>query len=99
LAPRAERLTGRKLAASRAAAHAEVMPFPVLATASGLKKTDAYVARTPERRERLSSDEPESPAIEAADRELGVLAEISGRKRARLVEKASHAPELVVIQP
>src|SRR5260370_18516565 len=40
-----------------------------------------------------------NPAIEASYRTHWVSPELFGKKRERLVEKASRAPELVIIQP
>jgi hypothetical protein len=69
------------------------------ATASGLKASPtAYVARSP-RRQTLRFSRSGNPAIEAAYQTHWVLPELSEKKRERLAEKASHAPELVVIQP
>ena len=73
--------------------------FQSWATASGLKASPTtYVARSPERRT-LRFSRSGNLAIEAAYRTHWVSPELSEKKRERLVEKASHAPELVVIQP
>ena len=57
-----------------------------------------YVARTP-RRQTLRFSRSEDPAIEASYRTHWISPELSDKKRERLVEKTSRAPELVVIQP
>jgi hypothetical protein len=57
-----------------------------------------YVARTPQR-ERLRFSRSGDPTIERLYRTHWVSPELSERKRERLAEKASRAPELVVIQP
>ncbi len=73
--------------------------FRSWATASGLKASPtAYVAR-PLGRQTLRFSRSGNPAIEAAYRTHWVSPELSEKKRERLAEKASHAPELVVIQP
>ncbi len=73
--------------------------FRSWATAKGLvaSPTD-YVARTP-RRETLRFSRSGDAAIEAAYRTHWVSPELSEKKRERLAEKASRAPELVVVQP
>ncbi len=73
--------------------------FRSWATAKGLfaSPTD-YVARTP-RRERLRFSRSGEAAIEAAYRTHWVSPELSEKKRERLAEKASRAPELLVVQP
>jgi hypothetical protein len=73
--------------------------FQSWATAGGLKASPtAYVARTPGR-QTLRFSRSGNPAIEATYRTHWVSSELSDKKRERLAEKASHAPELVVIQP
>jgi hypothetical protein len=57
-----------------------------------------YVARTPQR-QRLRFSRSGDPTIERLYRTHWVSPELSERKRDRLAEKASRAPELVVIQP
>ena len=57
-----------------------------------------YVARTPQRA-RLRFSRSGNPTIERLYRTHWVSPELSERKRERLAEKASRAPELVVIQP
>jgi hypothetical protein len=57
-----------------------------------------YVARRPQR-ETLRFSASGDPAIEALYRTHWVSQVLSERKRRRLVEKASRAPELVVVQP
>jgi hypothetical protein len=58
----------------------------------------SYVARSP-RRQTLRFSKSGNPTIEALYRTHWVSQELSERKRQRLAEKASRAPELVVIQP
>jgi hypothetical protein len=73
--------------------------FRSWATARGLNASQtAYVARTPQR-QTLRFSRSGNPAIEASYRTHWVSPELSEKKRERLVEKASNAPELVVIQP
>jgi hypothetical protein len=73
--------------------------FRSWATARGLSASQtAYVARTPQR-QTLRFSRSGNPAIEASYRTHWVSPELSEKKRERLAEKASHAPELVVIQP
>ncbi len=73
--------------------------FRSWATARGLTASEAaYVARTP-RRETLRFSRNGNPAVEASYRTHWVSPELSERTRERLAEKASRAPELVVIQP
>ena len=57
-----------------------------------------YVERTPERRT-LRFSRSGDPAIEALYRTHWVSQELSEKKRDRLAEQASRAPDLVVIQP
>lgn len=73
--------------------------FRSWATARGLFASPTeYVARTP-RRQTLRFSRNGNPAIEASYRTHWVSPELSEKKRERLAEKASHAPELVVVQP
>ena len=58
----------------------------------------AYVARAPQR-QRLRFSRCGNPTIERLYRTHWVSPELSERNRERLNEKASRAPELVVIQP
>ena len=73
--------------------------FRSWATAKGLlaSPTD-YVARTP-RRQTLRFSRSGDAAIEAAYRTHWVSPELSEKQRERVAEKASRAPELVVVQP
>ena len=57
-----------------------------------------YVARTPQR-QTLRFSRSGDPTIERLYRTHWVSPQLSERKRERLAEKASRAPELVVIQP
>jgi hypothetical protein len=57
-----------------------------------------YVARTPQR-PALRFSRSGDPTVERLYRTHWVSPELSDRKRERLAEKASRAPELVVIQP
>jgi hypothetical protein len=73
--------------------------FRAWAVARGLSASPiAYVARSP-RRETLRFSRSGNPAIEASYRTHWIAPELSEKKRERLAEKASRAPELVVIQP
>lgn len=73
--------------------------FRAWATARGLSASETvYVDRTP-RRQTLRFSRSGNPAIEASYRTHWVSPELSEKKRERLAEKASSAPELVVIQP
>jgi hypothetical protein len=73
--------------------------FRSWATARGLFASEtAYVDRTP-RRQTLRFSRSGNPAIEASYRTHWVSPELSEKKRERLAEKASRAPELVVVQP
>ena len=73
--------------------------FRAWATARGLAASEtAYVARTP-RRQTLRFSRSGNPAIEASYRTHWVSPELSEKKRERLAEKASRAPDLVVIRP
>jgi hypothetical protein len=58
----------------------------------------SYVARTPQR-QTLRFSRSGDPKVEALYRTHWVSQELSEKKRQRLAEKASRAPELVVIQP
>ena len=76
-----------------------MMLFRSWAAAKGLSANETdYVARTP-RRESLRFNRSGDPTIERLYRSHLVSPELSERKRERLAEKASRAPELVVIQP
>jgi hypothetical protein len=57
-----------------------------------------YVARSPQR-ETLRFSQSGEPTIEALYRTHWVSQELSEKKRERLAEKASRAPDLVVVQP
>jgi hypothetical protein len=73
--------------------------FRSWATERGLTASQtAYVARTP-KRQTLRFSRSGDPAIEAPYRTHWVSPELSEKKRERLAEKASRAPELVIIQP
>jgi hypothetical protein len=73
--------------------------FRSWATAKGLiASATAYVARTPSR-QTLRFSKSGNPTIEKLYRTHWVSGELSQRKRERLTEKASRAPELVVTQP
>jgi len=73
--------------------------FRVWATEKGLFASEtAYVARTPSR-QTLRFSKSGNPSIERPYRTHWVSPELSEKKRERLAEKASRAPELVVIQP
>ncbi len=73
--------------------------FRSWATAKGLVESEAdYVARTPQR-QMLRFSRSGDPTIEQLYRTHWVARELSEKKRERLAEKASRAPELVVIQP
>jgi hypothetical protein len=73
--------------------------FRAWAEAKGLSATSAtYVARTPQR-ETLRFGISGHSAIEDQYRTHWISPDLPGKKRERLVEKASRAPELVVIQP
>jgi hypothetical protein len=73
--------------------------FRSWATARGLLPSQTvYVARTP-RRQTLRFSRSGNPAIEETYRTHWVSPELSEKKRERLAEKASQAPELVVVQP
>src|ERR1700737_1869466 len=73
--------------------------FRSWATARGLSASlTAYVDRTT-RRQTLRFSRSGNPAIEASYRTHWVSPELSEKKRVRLAEQASRAPELVVVQP
>jgi hypothetical protein len=73
--------------------------FQSWATARGLFASEtAYVDRTPQHRT-LRFSRSGNPAIEASYRTHWVSSELSEAKRAPLADKASRAPELVVVQP
>jgi hypothetical protein len=73
--------------------------FRSWAASKGLVPSEtAYVARSPQRRT-LRFSKSGNPTIEQLYRTHWVSAELSERKRERLTEKASRAPELVVVQP
>ena len=73
--------------------------FGSWATARGLfPSPTAYVGRTPGR-PTLRFSRGGNPAIEASYRTHWVSPELSEKKRERLAETASRAPELVVVQP
>lgn len=73
--------------------------FRSWATGKGLFASEThYVARTPQR-QTLRFSRSGNPTIEQLYRTHWVSRELSERKRKRLAEKASRAPDLVVIQP
>jgi hypothetical protein len=73
--------------------------FRAWATAKGLTASEtSYVARKPSR-QTLRFSKSGNPTTERLYRTHWVSGELSKRKRERLAEKASRAPELVVIQP
>jgi len=73
--------------------------FRSWATAKGLRPSETgYLARKPGR-PNLRFSRSGDPGIEKAYRTHWVSPRLSERKRERLAEKASKAPELVVIQP
>jgi hypothetical protein len=73
--------------------------FRAWAIAGGLSASEtAYVDRAP-RRQTLRFGRSGNPAIEATYRTYWVSPGLSEKKRERLAEKASRAPELVVVQP
>lgn len=73
--------------------------FRSWATANGLRPSEThYVARTPAR-QTLRFSKSGNPTIEKLYRTHWISSELSLRKQEQLVEKASRAPELVVIQP
>lgn len=73
--------------------------FRSWAAAKGLSASQTdYVARTPQR-QTLRFSRSGDASIEALYRTHWVSQDLSERKRERLAEKASRAPELVVVQP
>jgi hypothetical protein len=73
--------------------------FRSWAAGKGLSASETdYVAGTPQR-QRLRFSRSGDPTIERLYRTHWVSPELSEKKRERLAEKASRAPELVVIQP
>jgi hypothetical protein len=73
--------------------------FRLWAQARGLKPSEtAYVARTRDHRP-LRFSKSGNPEIERAYRTHWVSPELSERKRARLAERQSRSPELVVVSP
>ena len=69
------------------------------AASKGLTPSEThYVARTPSR-QTLRFSNSGDPTIEKLYRTHWISGELSEKKRARLEEKVSRAPELVVIQP
>src|SRR6266516_7090649 len=73
--------------------------FRSWAATKGLTPSEAqYVTRTASR-QMLRFSKSGNPAIEKLYRTHWISRELSEKKRERLVEKASRAPELVVIQP
>ena len=69
------------------------------AAAKGLTPSEThYVARTPSR-QMLRFSKSGNPTIEKLYRTHWISGELSEKKRERLAERASRAPELVVIQP
>ena len=73
--------------------------FRSWATARGMLASEiTYVARTP-RRQTLRFSRSGNPAIETSYRTHWVSPELSEKKRERLTERTSRAPELVVVQP
>src|SRR5262249_47181972 len=67
--------------------------------AQGLTPSETqYVARTPSR-ETLRFNKSGNPTIEKLYRTHWISGELSGKEREHLAERASRAPELVVIQP
>jgi hypothetical protein len=73
--------------------------FRSWATAKGLQASETnYLARRPER-QTLRFSASGDPAIEAQYRTQWASPALSTRKRERLAEKTSRAPDLVVVQP
>jgi hypothetical protein len=69
------------------------------ATTKGLTPSETdYIARTPSR-QMLRFSKGGNPTTEKLYRTHWISGELSERKRERLVDRASRAPELVVIQP
>lgn len=73
--------------------------FRSWAAAKGLRPSEtAYIARTPAR-QMLRFSKSGDPAIEKLYRTHWISGDLPEKKQKRLVERASRAPELVVIQP
>jgi hypothetical protein len=73
--------------------------FRSWATAKGLIPSETnYVARTPSR-QTLRFSKSGNPTIEKLYRTHWISSELSGNEREYLAERASRAPELVVIEP
>src|SRR5215470_17201048 len=73
--------------------------FRSWAAAKGLIPSEtSYIARTP-LRQTLRFSKSGSPTIEKLYRTHWISGELSERKREHLAERASRAPELVVIEP
>ena len=73
--------------------------FQSWATAKGLSQNEvAYVAGTPQR-QNLRFSENADPTVEKFCRTHWISPELSEARRERLAEKASRAPELVVVWP
>jgi hypothetical protein len=73
--------------------------FRSWATAKGLVASEtSYVARRPSRQQ-LRFSKSGNPTIERLYSTHWISSELSQKKRERVAEKASRAPELVVIQP
>ena len=73
--------------------------FRSWATGKGLAPSETqYVAQTP-RRQSLRFSKSGEPTIERLYRTHWLSGELTPAKRERLVEKASRAPELVVVEP
>jgi hypothetical protein len=73
--------------------------FRSWAATKGLTPSEThYIARTTSR-QMLRFSKSGNPAIEKLYRTHWISGELSERKRERLVERASRAPELLVIQP
>jgi hypothetical protein len=73
--------------------------FRSWATAKELRPSEThYVARTPSR-QTLRFSKSGDPTIEQLYRTHWISGELSEKKRERLVQRASRAPELLVIQP
>jgi hypothetical protein len=73
--------------------------FRSWAAAKGLTPSEThYIARTPSR-QTLRFSKSGNPTIEKLYRTHWISGELSRKKQERLVEKASRAPELLVIEP
>lgn len=73
--------------------------FRSWAAAKGLTPSEtAYIARTPSR-QKLRFSGSGNPTIEKLYRTHWISTDLSQKKQERLAERASRAPELVVIQP